>query len=381
MRTSLYRLQHAGWETHSISELADEDRAHLVLCFAPPAQLRQDGVFDVVRQKFPAAAIVFCSTAGEIYQESVLDNSFVAVAIQFDNTSIESSSVNVKEYDNTYNAAMSLAQKIKTEDLAHVLVFSDGSLVNGSELVKGLSMHMEKNVFVTGGLAGDGADFKSTLVGLNQQPAEGEIVAIGLYGSFINVRHGSQNGWDIFGLQKRVTKASGNVLIELEEQNALELYKKYLGEEAKNLPSSALLFPLSVILPGATKPVVRTILSINEEEKSMTFAGDIPVGSAVRFMKTDMDKLIMAAAQAAADTKPDDVEKPDFSLLISCVGRKLVLNERTNEEVEAISKTFDHKTVMAGFYSYGEIASFNEAGCCYLHNQTITITSFYENKK
>lgn len=381
MKTSLYRLQHSGWETHSISGLENEHHAHLVLCFASSSKLRQDGLFETVQQKFPAAQIVFCGTAGEIYQEAVLDNSFVAVAIQFDNTTIELTSVNIKNYSSTYAAAMSLAQKVKSHDLAHVLVFSDGNLVNGSELVKGLSMHMEKNVFVTGGLAGDGADFKSTLVGLNKQPAEGEIVAIGLYGSFIKVKHGSQNGWDIFGLEKRVTKASGNVLIELEDQNALELYKKYLGEEAKNLPSSALLFPLSVILPGAKKPVVRTILSINEEEKSMTFAGDIPVGSSVRFMKTDMDKLIMAAAQAAAVTTLDDLQKPDFSLLISCVGRKLVLNKRTNEEVEAVSKTFDNKTVLAGFYSYGEIASFNEAGCCYLHNQTITITSFYENKK
>jgi hypothetical protein len=309
----------------------------------------------------------------------VLDNSFIAAAIQFENTKIKTASVNLKDFNNTYSAAISLAKKLPVQELTHILVFSDGNLVNGSEVVKGLTSQIDKNVLITGGLAGDGADFKGTLVGLNKQPNEGEIVAIGIYGDNITVTHGSQGGWDIFGLEKRITNSSGNVLIELEDQNALELYKKYLGDEAKNLPSSALLFPLSVTVPGAQNPVVRTILSINEEEKSMTFAGDVPVGSVVRFMKANFDKLTIAAAEAASFTKIDKERKPDFSLLISCVGRKLILGSNTVGEVKAVGKIFDNKTVMAGFYSYGEISPFNEGGRCQLHNQTMTITSFYEN--
>jgi len=204
-------------------------------------------------------------------------------------------------------------------------------------------------------------------------------VAIGFYGKNINVTHGSQGGWDIFGLEKRVTKSSGNVLHEIEGQNALELYKKYLGTEAENLPGSALLFPLSVIIPGTYKPVVRTILSIDEDNKTMTFAGDVPEGSKVRFMKADFDKIITAASTAAGQTLLDQNTKPDFALLISCVGRKLILGPRTKEELLAVKDTFGDKTMLAGFYSYGEISPFDDETDCQLHNQTMTITTFSES--
>lgn len=379
MKTSLYRFSENNWTKHPISQLVEETKAQVVLCFGEKSLLQSESIYESLKSKFPLAEIAMCSTAGEIYQEDVLDNSLVAVAMQFEKTEIKSNSVNIKDYNNSYAAAIGLAKKIANDKLTYVLILSDGSLVNGSELVKGISTQVNKNVLITGGLAGDGANFKSTFVGLNEQPKEGEIIAIGFYGNNIAVTHGSQGGWDIFGLEKKVTNSSGNVLIELEGQNALELYKKYLGEESTNLPGAALLFPLSVIIPGATKAVVRTILSINEDDKSMTFAGDIPVGSKVRFMKANFNKLTMAAAEAAQHSALNHTDKPGFSLLVSCVGRKLILGAQTGEEVKAVSKIYDGKTILAGFYSYGEISPFNDGGSCQLHNQTMTITSFYEN--
>lgn len=379
MNTSLYQFSENNWTKHPMSRLTDEGKAQLVLCFASKSKMQSECIYASIKSKFTAAEIAMCSTAGEIYQDIVLDNSLVALAIQFEKTTIKTHSVNIKDYNSSYAAAIGLAKKIQNENLAYILILSDGSLVNGSELVKGITTQVDKKVLITGGLAGDDANFKSTLIGLNEQPKEGEIIAIAFYGNHLTVTHGSQGGWDIFGLEKTVTNSSSNVLIELEEQNALELYKKYLGEESKNLPASALLFPLSVIIPGTNKPVVRTILSINEEDKSMTFAGDIPVGSKVRFMKANFDKLTMAASEAAKQTTINHDDVPGFSLLISCVGRKLILGSKTHEEVKAVSKTFDHKTMLAGFYSYGEISPFNEGGNCQLHNQTMTITSFYEN--
>ncbi len=378
MNTSINWFSENIWVKHPMSRLKDDAEANLVLCFASKSILQSSTVYGALKTKFPNAEIAMCSTAGEICQDKVSDNSLVAAAIQFNKTKIETTSVNIKDYSSSYTAAIGLAKKISNKDLAYILILSDGSLVNGSELVKGLTTQVDKKVLITGGLAGDDANFQSTLIGLNQQPKEGEIIAIGFYGNNITVTHGSQGGWDIFGLEKTVTNSSSNILIELEGQNALELYKKYLGEESNNLPGSALLFPLSVIIPGATKPVVRTILSINEEDKSMTFAGDIPVGSKVRFMKANFDKLTMAASEAAHQTTLNHTDKPAFSLLISCVGRKLILGSRTGDEVKAVSKTFDDKTILAGFYSYGEISPFNEGGNCQLHNQTMTITSFYE---
>ncbi|MDN3642957.1 FIST C-terminal domain-containing protein [Lutimonas halocynthiae] len=379
MKTALYKVYDNSWEKDPKSQDVNDENVNLVLCFASKFNLSDENIYKNFKAKFPAAEIAMASTAGEICQESVLDNSVVVVAMEFDKTVIRSTTVNIKDYKNSYEAAISLGKKLPKNDLSYILVFSDGSLVNGSELVKGLSTQVAKNILITGGLAGDDANFESTLVGLNKQPIEGEIMAIGFYGNSLTVTHGSQGGWDIFGLQKRVTNSASNVLLELEDQNALDLYKKYLGEESKKLPGSALLFPLSVTIPGATEPIVRTILSINEEDKSMTFAGDVPVGSEVRFMKANFDKIIQAASNAADQTIIERRDEPDFALLISCVGRKLILDTKIEEEIKSVSKSFDHKTIMAGFYSYGEISPVVSGGKCQLHNQTMTITSFYED--
>ena len=379
MKTALYQVFDNDWIEDPKSEKIAGDHADLVLCFASKTNLLEKEIYQRFKTKFPKAEIAMTSTAGEICQEKVLDNSIVAVAMQFEKTDIQSTDVNIKDYKNTYEAAISLGKKIPKNDLRYILIFSDGSLVNGSELVKGLTTQVDKETLITGGLAGDDANFNSTLVGLNKQPKQGEIVAIGFYGNHITVTHGSQGGWDIFGLQKRITNSSSNVLLELEDQNALELYKKYLGEEAKKLPGSALLFPLAVTIPGASEPIVRTILSINEEDKSMTFAGDVPVGSEVRFMKANFDNIIQAASGAADQTISNGNRKPDFALLISCVGRKLILESEIEKEIESVSKSFNHKTILGGFYSYGEISPLVTGGKCQLHNQTMTITSFYED--
>ncbi len=264
------------------------------------------------------------------------------------------------------------------DGLAYVLVLSDGSKVNGSDLVNGMNEACDNKILITGGLAGDGANFQSTYVGLNDIAKEGLIAAIGFYGDHIKVKHGSDGGWETFGMEKTITKSNGNVVCEIDGQNALDIYKKYLGDEADNLPASALLFPLSVTLPGNDKPVVRTILSIDAEKGAMTFAGNIPEGSGVRFMQANFDRLTQAASLAATQTKEEKPADPQLALLISCVGRKLILKSRIEEEVEAIDEMYHHNTLLTGFYSYGEISPLTKGGFCQLHNQTMTVTTFCE---
>ncbi len=379
MQTSIYQYANNEWISNPLNQIVLGQNAQLVICFARKKLLKTSDVHAIVKSEFPNAIITFCSTAGEIFHDQVYDDSFVVIAMEFKNTPLTSASVNIKDFANRYDAAITLANQFELKDLSYLMVFSDGSLVNGSELVKGLNTVIPKNVLITGGLAGDGADFTSTLVGLNKQPSEGEIVAIGFYGKNLVVTHGSHGGWDIFGLEKRITKSVQNVLYEIENHNALELYKKYLGKDAAGLPGSALLFPLHVTIPGSEKSVVRTILSIDEVNQSMTFAGDVPEGSKVRFMKANFEHLTNAASTAATQCINHTDRKPDFALLISCVGRKLILGAKTHEEVKAINNTFQNKTLLAGFYSYGEISPFNEGGSCQLHNQTMTVTAFYEN--
>ena len=262
MECTLHNFDGSNWTIDNGELFTNKIAADLVICFGSKKILEMPDIYSKLTSRFSSPEIALCSTSGEIINTIVQDDSLVAVSICFKKTTVVSAQVDISDYNNSHEAGLSLIEKLPTIDLQYVLVLSDGSLVNGSELVKGLNKGVDSKILITGGLAGDGANFNSTLVGINNNPAQGKIIAIGFYGKDLVVTHGSEGGWDVFGLEKTVTESVDNKLFGLDGKNCLEMYKNYLGAEASNLPASALLFPLSVILPGNTIPVVRTILRI-----------------------------------------------------------------------------------------------------------------------
>ncbi len=368
----------SGWTEN---EAGIKQTANLVFVYGSRDALETPARYDDIKSFYPNANILLCSTAGEIIRSEVWDDSIVVTAIYFERTKLEVFSTDIASLGESYEAGRNLAGLFPGENLKHIFVISDGQLVNGSELVRGISDTLPPGISMTGGLAGDGARFQKTLVGLNDYPAEGKIVAVGFYGNNLKVGYSSIGGWDSFGPERLITKSENNILYELDGQSALGLYKKYLGELAVGLPGTALLFPLSIKVADENESVVRTILSIDEEKQSMTFAGNILQGAYAQLMKANFDRLIEGASIAATNTSRfNEGNSPDLAILISCVGRKLVLGQRTEEEVEAIREVIGSKTVITGFYSYGEISPFPLSGKCQLHNQTMTITTFSEGQ-
>lgn len=353
--------------------------AQLVLGFGLGELITDKKSFEALQSKFPNATICLSSTAGEIFDIEVFEDTISIVAISFSSSYIKTALVNIQDIESSFEAGKNLVYQLPKENLKLIFILSDGGKVNGSELVKGLNFDLNKEVLITGGLAGDGAKFEHTFVGLNAIPQSGNIVAIGFYGEKIQLSHGSLGGWESFGLEREVTKSKNNVLYEIDHKNALDLYKTYLGKYAKDLPGSALLFPLSLTFSDNQDSIVRTILSIDEENQSLTFAGDIPEGSKVKLMKANFDGLIDASSEAASIClSMNELESPKLAILISCVGRKLVLGNRISEEVEAVREIFGTKTALTGFYSYGEISPLQPFTNCELHNQTMTITCIDE---
>jgi hypothetical protein len=379
MNIDTYLYRNSVFENNGNESIVNKKNCQLVIGFGEKQLLSNPSVYDQIREKFPLADIAMCSTAGEIFGDEVLDGSLSIIAFEFDKTRIQSSRVRIDSFSSSFEAGSALVNSIEQKDLKYIFILSDGSNVNGSELVRGIESVIQHKIPVTGGLAGDGVNFRSTLVGLNETPQQGNIIAIGFYGDAIQISHGSMGGWEMFGLEKKITKAVSNELFEIDHVRALDLYKQYLGKYADDLPGSALLFPLSIKLPGATEPIVRTILSINPETSSMVFAGDVPEGSKVRFMKANFDRLIDAASDAAQNSLLQfGAKHPKLAILVSCVGRKIILGKRIDEEVEAVREVFNKDTILSGFYSYGEISPFNSNTQCELHNQTMTITTFDE---
>jgi len=365
-----------GWESIRLDNF-DESQSHLVIVFGSREKLSESQLFGEIRSIYPSAQIIINSTSGEIIDIQVNDNTLSLTAIHFDKTDIETHCININKFANSLEAGKALASLFNKKDLSSLLVISDGQLVNGSELVEGLEEVIGNRVPITGGLAGDGDKFEKTLVGLNASPEIGNIVALGFYGDYISISHGCVGGWDPFGPERMITSSKGNVLYELDGQPALDIYKKYLGDYAKDLPGSGLLFPLSVRIRQNEEPVVRTILAVNETDKSVTFAGNVPEGCVGRLMKANFDRIIEGASSAAEFSSKIN-ENPELAILISCVGRKLVLNQRIEEEIEAVRDIFGKNTAITGFYSYGEISPISGFERCELHNQTMTITTYSE---
>ncbi len=363
----------------TLSSSKDVD-ANLVLVFGGRHQLSDGRRFEEIKEQYPNANILVGSTSGEILDTEVHDDTLVLTAIQFEKTTIEVAKLTQSEIDDSFSGGEVLAKRLLKEGLRHIFVLSDGLKVNGSELVKGFESALPSTVSVTGGLAGDAARFEQTLVGLNGVPEEGSIAAIGFYGNDLKIGHGSQGGWDPFGPERKVTKSKNNVLYEIDGQSALELYKMYLGDKADGLPGTGLLFPLSIREEEGGASVVRTLLAIDEEAQSMTFAGDIAEGATAQLMKANFDKLIDASVDAAeSSSELLDGSNAELAILVSCVGRKLVLGQRIEEEVEEVREVLGNGPAITGFYSYGEVSPIVKSMNCELHNQTMTITTFSEN--
>ncbi len=364
----------AGWSAPPHGAL--DSTATLVVAFGATALLDDAAPLGELRAALPRALHVGCSTAGEIHGTRILDRSLTVAVARFTATTLSYAQAPVDCAADSRRAGESLARSLARPGLRGVLVLSDGLRVNGTELVSGLNAALPEGVVVTGGLAGDGDRFQRTWVLAEGAPRSGVVTAVGFYGDRVRIGHGSKGGWDIFGPERLVTRAEGNVLYELDGRPALELYKTYLGERAAGLPATGLLFPLSLRADGDEKRLVRTILAVDEASQSLTFAGDIPQGSRAQLMRANFDRLVEGAASAALMTGSRGAG-PTLAVAISCVGRRLVLGERTEEEVEATVDALPEGARQVGFYSYGELSPF-ASGRCDLHNQTMTLTTISE---
>lgn len=361
------------------TRLDNEGRSpDLLLCFGASSMLGDPTPFLELSTAFPHAIFMGCSTAGEILAQEVYDDSLVVAAVEFDSTDVRQA-ISPVSASTSYETGASLARDLQGHDgLRAMFVLTDGLDINGSQLTSGISSVLDGNVPVTGGLAADGDRFETTWVLVDGKPVSGHATAVGFYGQSIRVGHGSKGGWTMFGPERIVTRSDGNVLYELDGKPALRLYKEYLGELAGDLPASGLLFPLALREPAGDKELVRTILAVDEESESLTFAGEIPQGHRAKLMQASFERLLDGAEGAAEYALEKSSPHAELSIAISCVGRRLVLGERSEDELEATLHVLPETVQQVGFYSYGEISPFLE-GSCDLHNQTMTLTTIGED--
>lgn len=360
--------------SQQIQNLSD---CQLVLVFGNSELSSPDRCFLELRQRYPDAAIAGASSCGNILGDEIRNEAAVAVAIAFDTARVRLASREFDHPPHVHDLARQLCLQLQEPDLRHLLVFSDGLMINGSELADGFN-HGYCGCGVSGGLAGDGKRFAKTWTMANGAPMQGQIVAVGLYGASLAIGCGSYAGWSAFGASRLVTRSIGNVLYELDHEPALALYKRYLGEFAKDLPNSGMRFPLSIHPTGTENGIIRTLLGVNEQEQSITFAGDIPTGYIARLMHPNFNRLIDGSAEAV-HSAPRINTDPALALIVSCCGRMAVMDEQVEDELCVIQQSLGTSVQLTGFYSYGELGPLgSRSQRCHLHNQTVTVTSIYE---
>lgn len=378
MKVSTFSSSCSTWDGGLLPQ-PETDEAAIVVFGARTAEDAAASAFADLRERYAGWPLIGCSTSGEIAGSLMYDGTLSGAVLGFEHSSVATAFAEVARLEDSYQAGVALGRELLRPDLRGVFLLSDGLMVNGSELVRGINQALPPDVVVTGGLAGDGDRFERTWVLKDGHPQRGCVSALAFYGDALELGHGSSGGWDAFGPKRLVTKSSANKVYELDNKPALALYKTYLGELADQLPGSALHFPLALWPdPDSDKHLIRTILSVDEGEQSLTFAGDIPLNSRMQLMRGNFDRLIGGAATAGSRAKPR-TSGPTLSIAVSCVGRRVVLGERTDEELEAVLDVLPEGSRQVGFYSYGEISPYS-SGHCDLHNQTMTLTTIGERR-
>ena len=356
------------------AKLSLQDKAQFVLIFGAKKRLLSHEIYDELRQLYPNAYLIGGTTAGEIYGSMVTDNTVSATAVYMERTAVRFSAVNI-EGGHCFEAAAQLVSNLPAEGLRHVFVLAEGININGSKLVEGLINRLPNNVTLSGGLVGDGISYKETFIIANAYPARDRLTSIGFYGPHVRFGYASVGGWSPFGIERVITKSQDNVLYQFDDKPALALYKEYLGDYAAGLPATGLYFPLMVRSPDRRRTFIRTIQRVNEAQDALVFSGDVPEGYYAKLMRSNFDRLIDGARQAAQKSiKMLGGNRAQLAVLVSCVGRKLVLDQLIGEEVEVVQEVLNPEAVFTGFYSYGEISSPDKGAICELHNQTMTIT-------
>ena len=376
MKTKQYKWLNKNWI--DVNESVDVNPQICLLFGTRETIENEPEYYDQLKLKYPTADIVVSSTAGNIVGEELMDDTIIATCIELENSRVVPRLFHFED-KNDMKLGEHIAQDCLADDLSYLLILSTSG-INAGNMLKGINSVLKGKHAVSGGVAGDNFAFKKTLVGLNNSVGEARVVAVSFYGDSIKTVHGSKGGWDVFGPKRTVTKCEGNVLAELDGQPILDLYKEYLGEKAKDLPASALHFPLAIIDPETNEYIVRGVQDTDEKTNSLILFGDVHEGDSIQLMKANFDRVIDGAIDSAHQAFNNDMGDPDLSILISCVGRRVVLDQLTEEELSEARKVLGQDTTMCGFYSYSELSPIVGDNSCHLHNQTMTITNIYESK-
>lgn len=369
-----------GWEI--VEECGLRGKAQLLLAFADRQLLEgMDKLLDL-RHMYSAADIVLCSTAGEIMDIELHDDTISAVAIYFEKSYHKIARLKIDGYSNSYQVGKDLVAQLPTDELKHILLLVDGLSLNGNELARGVYENVPRYVSINGGLAGDSFDFQRTLLGVNRLPESGVCLAIGFYGEDLLIGQGAAGSWEELRQEYVITRSDYNRLYELDHIPASKVYQDKLGEAYRQFNTSPYSFPVEIWADNTRRDsFIRIVKTIDASRNALLMAGDAPQGFSLRILQTNVDLMLKGAKRASEKALRDFPKKNAvLALLINCVGRREILRNRIEEELDTARDILGEQPIMCGFYSYGVIAAWTPYQKPFLQHQTYLLTIFGERK-
>jgi len=346
----------------------------LVLVFGAPRFFEHPRLLAALRRAFGAAPLLGCSTAGEIGDDGVGDDGCVITTLRLRSTQLFEATTRLAAMADSYDAGVRLGAQLAPHGVKAVIAFAPGVAINGSALVDGLGAGLGATTPVSGGLAGDSGSFVRTWTLGSNGVSTDEVVAIGLRGADLEFSHGSFGGWKAFGPVRRITGCAENVLTGIDGEPALDVYERLLGEHAAGLPATGLRYPFAIFDTERKEfGPIRTILGVDRARRSLTLAGAVQPASFLMLMHATHGQLVDGARAAAGAARKMRAPSGDtLAILVSCIGRKLVMADRIGDEIAAVRGELGARATLAGFYAYGEIGPFRDGATCLLHNQSMT---------
>lgn len=243
------------------------------------------------------------------------------------------------------------------------------------EFIRGIQEVLGKSFPITG-IIPNLEDSKKSKVLFGQNANSNTVCGI-LFGSSSKLSYDLSHGWKPLGQLSKITRSEKNVIYEINEKPAIDIYHHYFGDQLLDWNKSyfkkiTYLYPLGI--PFFDEHVIRSGL-IPGENGSLICQGEAPQDSEIRIMISTK----FFSLEAAKDLTNKIIEtllpgKINFILLFSSIARYNLLGRKHSEEIEAIQQLAGSEVPIIGCRTIAEIAPLKSAqllGEPYIHNNSM----------
>lgn len=362
--------------------------AKLALIFAS-SHFDQSLVYSTARATLSEEVIIFGgSTAGEISHHGPSMSPSIVVMLLGSGDDVIFSETSINDANNDGEAKGALLgnelARLMREDTKLALMLGDGLTVNPSAVLRGIA-RVVPELPIAGGSAGDDGKYKQTFQYTKAGVVSSSVQMVTLSGALkyaVGVRH----GWNAISGPKKVTKAAGTVIHEIDNKPAIALYEEYIGAEhaatlkEKTLATLALSYPLGVKDSSSGEMLLRAPFYV-DAAGAITCGGEVLEGTEVQLMMGTKESAVEAARHSAEQALAALGTTPKAAIIFSCHVRDTLYasREQSKKEIDAIQEVIGQNVPLAGFYTYAEQAPINDANynikmCNNVnHNETIVI--------